>query len=51
MIYKDEACPELSVLQQIQGPMGDAVLIRQSHKLIKDHTLGEGEGTRQRLVC
>lgn len=33
-IYKDKTRPELAVLQQVQGPKSDAVLVRQSFKFI-----------------
>lgn len=46
-IYKDKTCPELAVLQEVQGPVSYCVLIRQSHKLIQDHTLDGGEWIRE----
>lgn len=41
-VHKDEAGPELAFLQQVQGSIGDGVLVGQRHKFVQDHTLGGG---------
>lgn len=47
-VHKYEACPELAVLQQIQGTVGYCVLVGQSNKLIQNHTLG---GEERQSIC